>query len=110
MELFENILEVRAVAGDNFLGGEDFITYRATFSCGKSCGGAGCGDSFHYLFGVTLGNDFLFDFVTIGTVIYDLAVSCAGCGNYGVYLVDFPVVLMIDFLREYLGECLARCE
>ena len=24
LELYENILEVRAVAGDNFLGGEDF--------------------------------------------------------------------------------------
>ena len=26
LELYQNIMEVRAVAGDNFLGGEDFTT------------------------------------------------------------------------------------
>ena len=35
LELFENILEVRAVAGDNFLGGEDFTKVLMELFCKK---------------------------------------------------------------------------
>lgn len=35
LELFENILEVRAVAGDNFLGGEDFTRILMELFCKK---------------------------------------------------------------------------
>jgi len=35
LELFENILEVRAVAGDNFLGGEDFTRVLMELFCKK---------------------------------------------------------------------------
>lgn len=33
LELFEGVMEVRATAGDNFLGGEDFLAALVTFFC-----------------------------------------------------------------------------